>query len=413
MSMPAIDPRVIVPSCPRGRRRARGPFASRISAVVLAAACVALAGCGATPQGTASPLVEVGQGSSAGGGSPSQAWAPGSSVLGPATSDPSLAPSGGAGPPANGSAGGSSSPSSGGASAPDSSAAAAPSSGPEGSSARPAAGTASTPWFTHAYVIMLENREYGQIVGNRSAPYLNSLIARYGLETAYYASRHGSQADYVDLFAGSNLGVVDNTVRDLSAPNLLEQLDRRGLSWHVYAQDYPGACFRGAAATGGVDLVGAPGEYERAHNPAISFTSIRADRAGCSGRITSLAGFDPAAANFEFIVPNLQNDMDVGSVAAGDAFLRAFVPRIVGSPAFTKGMLFITWDEGTTNASARGGGGGGHVPLIVVGPHVPAGLRSARPATELDLLRTLEDNWGLGCLANACRASALTAFLRR
>ncbi len=274
-------------------------------------------------------------------------------------------------------------------------------------------GSPSGRWFTHAYVIMMENREYGQIVGNPAAPYLNHLIATYGLDTRYYSVTHGSQPDYVDLLAGTTLGVVDNTLRNFSAPTLLDQLDRRGLSWHVYAQDYPGHCFAGAVATGGVDLVGAPGTYERAHNPAISFDAIRTSPTRCAD-ISPLASFDPAAANVEFIVPNLANDMDQGSVAAGDAFLRAFVPRILASPAFAHGILFITWDEGTTNAGAAGPGtGGGHVPLIAAAPWIGPGQRSGRIATEHSLLRTLEDNWGLGCLAGACSAADLQAFLAR
>ena len=52
--------------------------------------------------------------------------------------------------------------------------------------ASPAATASPTPGsglpnFSHVYVIILENKEYGSIVGSGSAPYLNALIARYGL----------------------------------------------------------------------------------------------------------------------------------------------------------------------------------------------------------------------------------------
>ena len=280
--------------------------------------------------------------------------------------------------------------------------------GPSTPGATPAPGSSGgQAWFTHAYLIMMENHEYGQIVGSPEAPYLNSLVARGGVATQYYANVHGSQPDYLDLVAGSTLGTVDNTLRDFSAPNLFDQLDQHGLSWHVYAQDVPGHCFRGAHATGGIDLAGAAGTYERAHEPAISFTSIRSNQALC-GRITPLASFDPAAASFELIVPNLQNDMDMGSVAAGDAFLKSFVPRILDAPSFAHGVLFIAWDEGTTNS-----GGGGRVPLIVVGPGIQAGFRSATRYTHFSVLRTFEDAWGLPCLAGACASNDLRAFFGR
>jgi len=42
------------------------------------------------------------------------------------------------------------------------------------------------------YVIIMENQEYGSIVGSSAAPYLNSLIARYGEATSFYAETHPS-----------------------------------------------------------------------------------------------------------------------------------------------------------------------------------------------------------------------------
>jgi len=49
----------------------------------------------------------------------------------------------------------------------------------------------------------MENHEFGSIVGNPSAPYINSLIARYGLATAYSAMAHPSEPNYLALFSGS------------------------------------------------------------------------------------------------------------------------------------------------------------------------------------------------------------------
>jgi acid phosphatase len=266
-----------------------------------------------------------------------------------------------------------------------------------------AAAAAAVPSFRHIYLIVMENHEYGSIVGSSRAPFLNSLIRRYGLATNYHAVTHPSEPNYFALFAGSTFSIHDDGVHTIAARNLADQLEAHGRTWHVYAQDLPARCSRVSAAYGGVDLVGLPGWYVRKHEPAISFVDI-ATTARCA-RITRLAGFSPAAASFELIVPNMTNDMHDGSIAQGDAFLRAFVPRITSSAAFVDSLLLITWDEGSTSL-----GGGGHVATIVISPLVRAGQRSAISHTHYSLLRTIEDAWGLGCLAHTCTANDLREF---
>lgn len=256
--------------------------------------------------------------------------------------------------------------------------------------------------FSHVYVIVLENKAYEQIVGNAEAPYLNELIARYGLAESYQAVAHPSQPNYLALVSGSTLGVGDNDPHDVTAPTVFDQLEQAGRSWRIYAENVPPNCFPGATADGGRD---GPGTYVRKHNPAISFTSIASSPARCSN-IQDLTAFDPAAADLEFIVPNLCHDMHDCSVIDGDAWLRTFVPRILGSPAFQSGgALFITFDEGSESAEASN-----HIATIVAGPTVPSGLRSATPHTHYSLLRTIQDSWGLVCLAESCAANTLGEF---
>jgi len=173
-----------------------------------------------------------------------------------------------------------------------------------------------------------------------------------------------------------------------------------------FAQNVPGGCSKTGKQSGGVDLVGEPGEYARKHEPAISFVDISRDPARCAA-ITNLAAFDPAAADFELIVPNQTNDMHDASVATGDAFLRAFVPRITDSPAFRNSLLILTWDEGTSGA-----GGGGRVATVLVSPLVKAGTRSDTPHTHYSTLRTIENAWDLGCLEESCSANDFREFFR-
>ena len=261
--------------------------------------------------------------------------------------------------------------------------------------------TSSLPAFKHVYVIILENREYGSIVGAGAAPYLNSLVAKYGQVTNLYAETHPSEPNYIALTSGGLNGANSDGTYNLDVPNLFDQIETAGRTWHVYAQSYPGNCYTGSSSAAVPDGTGAAGDYARKHNPAISYTSISKSPARCAN-ITKLAVFDPAAADFELIVPNQINDMHSSSVGAGDAFLKEFVPQITDSPAFAGSVLFITWDEGTTNLN-----GGGRIATIVASPNMTPGAHFDAPATHYSILRTIEEAWGMPLLGEAQKATAI------
>jgi acid phosphatase len=267
-------------------------------------------------------------------------------------------------------------------------------------------GQSALPDFAHVYLIVLENEEYGSLVGSAQAPYLNKLIGTYGLAANYFGVAHPSQPNYLALFSGSTQGVTDDSTHDLAGTNLADQLDAAHRTWRVFAQDYPGNCFTGSTKDGNGEGIGKAGSYVRKHDPAISFTDISSNPARC-GEISSLASFDPAAADFEMIVPNLCNDMHSCPIADGDSFLSTFVPEITSSPAFAGSVLFITTDEGTTNQ-----GGGGQVATVVVSPHGKPAFTSAVRHDHYSLLHTIEESWGLPCLGQACSANDMAEFFK-
>ena len=269
---------------------------------------------------------------------------------------------------------------------------------PAGPSARP------VPAFAHVFVVIMENKEGDSVVGSPSAPYINSLAERYGLATDYLAVAHPSQPNYFALWSGSTHGVTDNGVHDFATgQTLADQIEAAGRSWHVAAQNVPLGCHTGTTASGGVE---GPGTYVRRHEPAISWRSVSEDPSRCAN-ITDFSHFDPAAGDFWLIVPNLCNDMHDCPVSTGDAFLEGFLPRILDSAAFTDGVVFLTFDEGTSDA-----GGGGRVATLVISPLARSGFRSPLRHDHYSLLRTIEVAWDMPCLANACDANDLREFFR-
>jgi hypothetical protein len=97
------------------------------------------------------------------------------------------------------------------------------------------------------------------------------------------------------------------------------------------------------------------------------------------------------------------NDMHDCGVAAGDAWLKTWVPKILASPAYQAGQLalFITWDE-------NDGSAGNQVPTIVASPYTPAGTTSGTSFNHYSLLRTTEELLGTtNYLGNAASAASM------
>ena len=238
----------------------------------------------------------------------------------------------------------------------------------------PPGSSAAVPRFKHVWLIVLENKTYDQIVGAKAAAYLNELIGTSGLATKYQAVTHPSLPNYLGLFSGSTQGVSDDKPHDITAPTLADQLEAAGKTWRVYAENVPAGCDTSATARDGPD---GSGTYARKHEPAISFTSISGNPGRCAN-VMPLKGFDPAAANFELVVPNLCNDMHDCSVAVGDAWLRGFLPTITGSAAYRdNGVVVVTFDEG-----ANGTNPPNRVATIIASPLVAPGTRSSVPHTH-------------------------------
>jgi acid phosphatase len=256
--------------------------------------------------------------------------------------------------------------------------------------------------ISHVFLIVFENKNEGDVLSSQDAPYLRELISRYGLATDYQAVAHPSQPNYLALLSGSTHDVFDDDPHDLTAPNLADELEAAGRTWRVNAENLPaGVCFTGTTSSDGPDGAGV---YVRKHNPAISFLSISRSATRCAN-IQNLAAFDPAAADFTMIIPNMCNVMHDCPVAAGDAWLRAFLPRILESTPWRQGgALFITFDEGAERSRRN------EVPTVVITPDVPAGMTSPVAHDHYSLLRTIQDGIGIPCLAESCDANTMGEF---
>jgi len=72
----------------------------------------------------------------------------------------------------------------------------------------------SVPRLDHAFVILMENHHYSQIIGNANAPFINSYAKSANLATNYYAVGHPSLTNYLEIVGGSNFGIINDDAPD-------------------------------------------------------------------------------------------------------------------------------------------------------------------------------------------------------
>jgi phosphatidylinositol-3-phosphatase len=255
------------------------------------------------------------------------------------------------------------------------------------------------PSFDHAIVIVFENKEANEVIGNADAPTFNAMAKRYAVATRYYGVTHPSLPNYLALVSGSTQGITtDCTSCVVSARNLADTLAASGKTWKLYAESLPRAGFTGAFS----------GRYAKKHVPLLYFRDVVGNRSR-RARVVPLTALRTdlrtgRLPNFSFVVPNMCNSMHDCSVATGDAWLRAHVPPLLALP---NTAVFVVFDEGSSDAR-----GGGHVAALVLGTAVRSGSRFTGVTSHYGLLRTIEQAWGLPPLGRSARATPFTGIWR-
>lgn len=260
---------------------------------------------------------------------------------------------------------------------------------------------AQVPSASHTVLIVLENHELNEVIGASDAPYLNQLASRGALAVNYHAITHPSLPNYLALAGGSTFGINEDCTDCLaSGPNLATQLSAAGKTWRAYMGAMPSPCFAGAEV----------GNYAKKHNPFMYFPSVTSSPSLCARDVpeaqlqADLAHHRLPA--FAWISPDLCDDAHSCGFGSADRYLRGIVPQLLGTLG-PDGLLAITFDEGTTNASCCDGAAGGRIATILLGPRIRSGARLHAAYSEYSLLATIEDRFGLARLRNARTAPAL------
>jgi hypothetical protein len=242
---------------------------------------------------------------------------------------------------------------------------------------------AQAPRYDHVLVVVMENHGLRQVVGNPSAPYLTALAGQGANFTNSHGVAHPSQPNYLALFSGSTHGIANDSCPHSfqDADNLGAQLIAAGLGFAGYSESMPAAGYAGCIS----------GSYARKHNPWVNFANVPASANQPYSAFPTDFSTLPAVA---FVVPNLINDMHDGSVATGDAWLKANIDAYAQWAKTHNSLLIVTFDEDDSFTSAN------LIPTVMVGSAIATGTYS-EPINHYSILATIENIFGLPRLSSA------------
>ncbi len=192
---------------------------------------------------------------------------------------------------------------------------------------------------SHVVLVVLENKNYADVVGSADAPYLNSLIAQGALATNYYANLHPSMGNYFMMTTGNIVSTEDAYSGTVSPPEIVSVLTAAEKNWKVYVEGIPAAGYTGDST----------GVYLKQHDPLAYFTDVEGTAAAnnivpFSQLATDVGG---TLANFVMVVPDIYDSghdclptvascTTAVEVQQSDAWLQNTLPQILGNPGFAE-----------------------------------------------------------------------------
>ena len=265
--------------------------------------------------------------------------------------------------------------------------------------------SAQLPTIPPSHIVMLveENHAYSQIYGSSSAAHINALAAmpNAAVFTNFYAITHPSEPNYLDLFSGNNQGVLTDAVPvgyPFTTANMGAELINAGKTFITYSEDLPSVGYDGAAS----------GYYVRKHNPCTNWVGTGTNQFPATVN-QPLTAF-PASTNYAslptfcYVMPNDLNDMhdgtDPATIIQGDTWMFSHLDTLRQWAMANNTLYIVTFDEDNDLS-------GNHILTIFYGPMVKGGLYPEN-VNFYNLLRTIEDLYGLGHAGSAATATPIT-----
>jgi hypothetical protein len=305
----------------------------------------------------------------------------------------------------------------------------------------------------HVFVISLTSPGYEQSLGAQSQmPYLSAtlrpqgeLLSNYSLlgeaglpnqiaaisgqpPNASTTAGCSTYAEFPPSAKASSNGVLGGSgcIYPVETLTLADQLGSSRLTWRAYvdgmvdATGSPANCVHPGPEEVETPV---PGGYTARQNPFVYFHSLL-DLGDCSSndlpidQLTADLGKADKTPSFSFIAPTLCDSGATGQCAAGgtegaagaDAFLSAWVPKILASPAYkADGLLIVDFAAANPPVTAPGAAPAPatdplHVGALLLSPFLTPGSTDAAPYNPYSIVRSSEDLFGLDPLGLAAAA---------
>jgi hypothetical protein len=254
------------------------------------------------------------------------------------------------------------------------------------------------PQFDHVFLIMMENTDFDEVIGNiKDAPFINSLAAQGTSLLNYSGVYHPSDENYLAIAGGNTFvqGAIYFPNIHVSAPHIGDELQGIGKTWRAYEQGMGTPC----NLTTAYDKY-----YEPDDAPFINFTDVSNNLRSCQDHLVDTRQLHAdlrstrTTPNFLWIAADDYFDGEASgngspkSLHTQDNWLKRTLTPIMNSPAWTtqRSLLVLTWDESESRIP-------NHIGTILVGSQglVKSGNTSTLSYNHYSTGRTVENALGI------------------
>lgn len=301
------------------------------------------------------------------------------------------------------------------------------------------------PVYDHIVIVVEENKDFYEVIGNEQAPYINGVLAQEGaVFSRMFGEEHWSQGNYFWLFSGynQNVGFYDKPLTvNSNESNLGYQLIKNGRTFKGYAESLPNIGSKIDKWPENCNITN-PCTYARKHVPWISFNNVPNGTTVKTSSNLRWEDFPSSKKGFHtlptvsFVIPNLDHDMHNcfqpsclwsknkqmnNCINKGDEWLKEKLNSYYQWAKKNNSLLILTFDEnddkrgyhGLTNPMLSSFVEGSfcddakldpeycedlenRVLTIFAGAHIKPGLYAeGRGITHVNILRTIESMYKL------------------
>ncbi len=255
------------------------------------------------------------------------------------------------------------------------------------------------PRMKKVFWIWMENTSYASMMGQK---YIRNLWLNYPSVRFTHMQQVSpvTQANSMAMISGNDYGIRDNEMVRVFTPTIVNLLESRGITWKVYAEQYPGSCYLNEGI----------GDYKRYRVPFLSVSEIQSDRHLCS-KIVNFKFLDQdlmynTLPELSIVIPSLRGSGATSGISTAQNTIQHVIdPILSNSDMLSDTTIMITT---TTNTDIKNP----ELFTMILGRGVKDYAMSVDTiVNHYHLLRTLELGFDLGHLnQNDAKSMPLTGF---